>query len=279
MNRIITGKRGTGKSLIAIGIACEYLKRGSRVVTNLDMYPENFANKNNRDMKILRVPDVVEAEHLKNLPKGNPTLIHDPVSGSYKAGPEFEESKNGLILIDELLHSGNSRTWSQKGRQQLIEEINLLRKRGYDTIFIAQDKSMIDKQIMGSSADEIGYCRRLDRISVPVLSPLYKFFTGKRLTFPKVHICTFRAGESDTDMISERKTYVGKDYYQLYNSYQQFTSEYEHGPHSLLTPWHLVGRYQTKEQSILQKIAKIPFIIGFLLCQLVPKLKPHFAIR
>lgn len=281
MNRIITGKRGTGKSLVAVAIAYEYLNRGCPVVTNLDFYPENMSNKYNDTIRIYRIPDVVEARHLRNIPIGNPTLVSDSALGGYKAGPNFDEKQNGLIIVDELLHSGNSRTWNQKGRQELIEEINLLRKRGYDTIFIAQDKSMVDKQILGSSADEIGYCRRLDRVNVPFLSPIFKLFTGRPLKFPKIHMCTLRLGENESDPISERRTYRGAEYYNLYNSFQEFTSTYEHETHCLLTPWHLEGRYMKPRKSFIQKVIHATlltvFAASYAVCAVCPPLRKHFG--
>ena len=48
INRIVTGKRGAGKSLVAVGIATDYLKRGATVVTNLDIYTHNFENTQNK---------------------------------------------------------------------------------------------------------------------------------------------------------------------------------------------------------------------------------------
>jgi len=282
INRIVTGKRGAGKSLVAVGIATDYLKRGATVVTNLDIYTHNFENTQNKNIRIIRIPDIFTHDHLKNLPLGNPGLIWDETMDDYTPGPDFDEAKNGLVLLDEIGSSLNSRKWNAKGRDLIIHEMNMLRKYGYDTCLLAQDISMVDVQVRGSSGDEVGFCKRLDRVSVPLLSPFYKFFTGKPLKFPKIHFCTFRMGDNESAMKSETVKYTGRQYYKLYNTAQKFREDYPHEMHSVLTPWHLVGRYQEIPVPFWKRAllfgAKGCFLIAFVIGSVVPSTRKYFGM-
>lgn len=57
---------------------------------------------------------------------------------------------------------------------------------------------------------------------------------------PKLHIARV---EDDVGFVLDRWTYTGTDLYTSYNTMQVFRSDYPHGVHSLLTPWHLYGRH------------------------------------
>ena len=98
---IVTGKTGQGKGLCSVGLAMEYLSSGRPVATNMDLFPERFRDKYNRNIHIIRIPDYPTAQDLHNLGFGNDH-------------PENEDD-NGLLLLDEGATWLNSRNWNQPG--------------------------------------------------------------------------------------------------------------------------------------------------------------------
>lgn len=280
--RFVTGKLGTGKTLVSVGIAMEYLNRGCTVATNVDFYPENFRNKRNADIRIVRLPDHPDSSALKALGVGNATLEMGP-DGNYRPGPKYDPKANSLLLLDELAQSMNSRTWNNKDRQALISHLVLLRKLGWDAYFIVQDIEMIDKQIRDSLASETGFCNNLDKFNIPFLSPVVKAFTGKPLKLPKVHRVRFHDGHSRQGIKTDSNFYRGKHLYQVYNTAQTLSADYDSGTYCLLTPWHLIGRYLPEKTPICKRAVRLFFYLVWFLslavCMLVPALRRHFSYR
>lgn len=251
--RFVTGRLGTGKTLVSVGIALKYLQRGRMVATNVDLYPEHFQNKHDRSTRIYRLPDHPSSADLKSLPPGNATLVKGP-DGSLIPGPKYDPSANSLLLLDELAQFLNTRSYSDKDRLNIISFLVLLRKRGWDAYFIVQHIDMVDKQIREALAQETGYCRDMSRIPIPVLGTLTRKLTGRTLTFPKTFRVTFRDGYAADGLKLEAKTISSSGVRNCYNTAQVLDREYvppwainHHGtagPHMLLTPWHLVG-YKT----------------------------------
>jgi hypothetical protein len=265
--RFITGKLGMGKTLVSVGVAFEYLNRGSMVATNVDFYPEHFPKKRNNTTRIIRVPDHPKASDLQALGVGNPTLEKGP-DGNWRPGKNYDPNKNSLLLLDELAQFMNSRNWNDKDRKNLISHLVLLRKLGWDAYFIVQHIEMIDKQIKEALASETGRCNKLSKFNVPVISPIWKLITGKPLKLPPWHVVTYRDGHSTDGIKTDQNMYMGKHLYNVYNTAQTYSAEYEHGVHSLLTPWHLVGRYLPQRLTLaqlLKLIASRAFIYGLAL--------------
>ena len=227
----ITGKLGNGKSLAAVGKLRDYLEQGRPVATNLDIYCEHFRNKKNRDIDLKRLPDKPMPEHMYQLGYGNTT---------------YDEGKNGGIFLDECGTWFNSRNWNDAGRKELNDWFLHARKYGWDLFFIVQDISIIDKQARETLCEHLVVCRRLDNINVPFLGTIFKLITGKRWRLPKVHSAKVHYGDNEQALCVDRWVYRGTDLYKLYDTKQIFTSE-ERGIASMLSPWHLVGRYMTQK--------------------------------
>lgn len=280
--RFVTGKLGTGKTLVSVGKALEYLNRGGQVATNVDFFPENFANKRNRDIRIIRLPDHPTSTDLKALGIGNRTLELGP-DGNYRPGPNYDPKANSVLLLDELAQSMNARTWNSKDRQALISHLVLLRKCGWDAYFIVQDIEMIDKQIRDALASETGFCNNLDKFNVPFLSPIVKAFTGKPLKLPKVHRVRFHDGHSRQGIKTDSDFYRGKHLYKLYNTAQTLSADYDSGTYCLLTPWHLVGRYLPEKMPIWKRVAKLflllVWLISLAVCILIPPVRRYFRFN
>jgi hypothetical protein len=229
---IITGKLGAGKSLTAISMMQRYINQGRRIATNMDIYPEHFSNKNNRHVSITRVPDKPRVENLNALGMG--------YDGDYRG-----EDHNGLLLLDEGGTWLNSRGWADKSRAPVIEWFLHARKYRWDMAIIIQNIEMMDKQARVSLAEHTVWMRRFDRFRIPLLGRLTKLM-GYEVRPPKIHTAVIKYGDTQQHPTVDRWNYIGTSLYPLYNTEQAFVDS-EGGNYSLLSPWHLVGRYQQEK--------------------------------
>lgn len=234
----VTGKLGAGKSLAAVGRIRDYLEKGRRVATNLDIYPEKMLNKKSRAV-IHRLPDKPRVQDLEQMGLG------------YE-GDAYRENAFGLLVLDELGTWFNSRTWQDKERAQVIDWFLHARKYRWDVLFIVQDISIIDKQLRDTLCEHLVVCRRLDRLPLPLVGPLLKLFTFGYFKLPQVHIASVYYGDSEQSIRSERWIYRAKDLYPAYSTEQVFAQDnliLEDGPvdmrssYSVLSAWHVRGRY------------------------------------
>lgn len=244
---LVSGKLGSGKSLACVGRIRDALLEGRRVATNLDLNLEKLLPAKARKVDCVRVPDKPTVDDFEALGCGN---------------PEMDETKNGLIVLDELGSWLNARSFNDRARQPVIDWLIHSRKHGWDVYFICQNIQQIDKQVRESLVEYLVACRRLDRMKIPLVGSLLSFLSGGLLSgrMPKVHLGVVKYGTEQHAMVAERWIYLGRDLYPAYNTRQVFSSTYEHGAYSYLTPWHLVGRH---EQTRLDKlIAALRSVLG-----------------
>ena len=224
---IVTGKLGSGKTLCSVGRIKEYLSRGSRVATNLDIDMCGLADKPWSKLTVTRLPDHPTADHLDSIGSGNET---------------YDEEKNGLIVLDECGTWLNTREWQDKSRQALIDWFLHSRKKGWDLMLIVQDLSLIDKQLRTALCEFVVVCRRLDRLTVPVISALAGMF-GFKVKLPRLHVATVKYGTSIDAPVSDRWMYRGNSLYSAYDTKQIFKADNGIGIHTVLSRYHLQGRY------------------------------------
>jgi len=228
---VYTGKLGGGKTLCAVARIKEKLQEGCKVATNLDLNLVHMFGLNARDLDVIRLPDKPKIHDLHLIGYGNKT---------------YDESRNGLLVLDECGTWFNSRNWNDKDRKPVNDWFLHARKLGWDVIIIIQDIKLLDSQARDAIAEHTAFCRRLDRVQVPLIGPLFKAITGLRLTGPKLHVARVVYGTAKDDLVADRHVYKGTALYQAYNTKQLFLADYPHGPFSYLTPWHVRGRYQVK---------------------------------
>jgi len=241
---IVTGKLGSGKTLVTVGKIRDYLAKGKRVATNLDIYPEKMLPKNTKEMSLTRLPDKPRLADLQNLGTGSGNSID-----------QYNENEFGLMVLDELGTWFNTRTWSDKERADLIDWFLHARKYHWDLYLIVQDINVIDKQLRDSLAEHLVVCRRMDRLKVPLIGSLFGL-VGIKLKPPKVHIGTVFYGQNEQGFKVDRWWYRGTDLYPAYRTGQVFKLDHTYdqegntidmrAPYSVLSPWHLVGRYKQK---------------------------------
>lgn len=74
-----------------------------------------------------------------------------------------------------------------------------------------------------------------------------------------------------TGLCEDVHRYSGRNLYSLYDTKQAFSRDYPHGMHSLLTPWHLRGRYLPPRRNFrywLRVAARSPVYLSILLAGL-----------
>ena len=224
----ITGKLGSGKTLSAVGRIREYLAQGRPVATNLDLNLVQLCGPKAKTPVVYRLPDKPSVDDFETIGIGNTS---------------YDESRNGLIVLDECGTWFNSRTWGDKERQLIINWFLHARKKGWDIIFIVQSIQIVDKQARLTLAEHVVYCRRMDKLSIPLISPLVKALTGIRLTMPQIHFAVVKYGDQEHSLTVDRWWYLGHDLYSAYDTKQAFSDFYPHSTYQLLSPWLSRGRY------------------------------------
>lgn len=245
---LLTGKRGHGKTLVSIKLIKRYVREGRKVATNLNINIDELVGPLNT-VNILRLSDVPTAKELLYMPMGNPNPI--------------DEERNGLLILDEVGSYLNSRNWQGEERQALISWLSQSRKFGWDLLLIAQHKRMVDAQVRDALCDIHGVCKRLDKLAVPFVSTIYKYFTGKRLKLPKFHLATFFYGFEHGAPISWRELFTGSDVWKAYDTTQRISLLGDSAPFSYLSAWQLKGRYMTPIQ-LFGRIASVSLLSGLL---------------
>ncbi len=224
----VTGKLGGGKSLVSVSRIKIALLNGAPIATNIDLNLQYLVGRNDKKSRVFRMPDKPSVADLHAIGVSNKS---------------YDESKNGLLVLDECGTWFNSRSWNDKSRQHVINWMLHARKLGWDIIFIVQDISIVDKQARLALGEHVVYCRRLDRLTIPFVGRLYKLFTGSRLPLPKVHMGIVKYGDSQNAMTVDRWSLVGITLYSSYDTKQAFSDNYEHGVYTVLPPYYTIGRY------------------------------------
>jgi len=228
---LVSGKLGAGKTLACVGVIRDALLDGRKVATNLDlkldkMLPSRIGRKS--PLHCVRLPDKPNVDDLDFLGCGN---------------DQMDESKNGIIVLDELASWLNSRTFNDKARAPVIDWLIHSRKHGWDVYFICQHIEQIDKQVRTSLVEYLVTCRRLDRLKIPFVGKLLQSLSAGYLSgnLPKLQVGVVRYGTEQHAPIADRWVYQARDLYAAYNTRQVFSDSYDTGPFSYLSPWHLEG--------------------------------------
>lgn len=226
----MTGKKGTGKSKNAIRLARDrYLKRGRRVTTNLDIYLEPMFGPRSK-LTYVRVPDKPTAFDLLAAGHGNPE--------------SYEEDNNGMLALDELGTWLNSRAFADKERAGTLDFFAHARKHGWDTYYVMQSIAQVDKQLRESFIEQTIRHTRFDKVRIPLVGWLLSALFGDKAGYmPRFHLAVARMGFNPQDMVADRTSYIGKDIEKCYDTRQVFMANYPHGTHSVLSPWHITGRF------------------------------------
>lgn len=178
--------------------------------------------------RVIRIPDKPSLNDLLAIGIGNTS---------------YDESRNGLLVLDECGTWFNSRSWGDKDRQPVIDWFLHARKLGWDIIFLIQDVSIMDKQARLALAEHVVYCRRSDKLNIPFVGSIMNLVSGARFSLPKVHFGIVKYGDNVNSITVDKWIYTGKSLYSAYNTKQAFTDNYPHGAFSLLPPFITHGQF------------------------------------
>lgn len=235
------GKKGTGKSKHAIIKARDrYLRNGRKVASNLDIDLKALFGVQSK-FTYIRIPDKPSEFDLLACGHGNPD--------------SYEEDNNGAMILDELGTWFNARTFNDKNRAGALDYLAHARKHGWDCIYIMQDIAQVDKQLRESFIEQTVRHTRFDKVRIPFIGQLLSLlFTEKAGYFPRFHLAVSRMGTNPTDIVSDRFAFRGLDVHKAYDTRQVFRLDYPHGTHSVLSPWHVEGRFLVPDSpSIFQR--------------------------
>ncbi|HIO13386.1 MAG TPA: assembly protein [Methylococcales bacterium] len=251
----VTGKLGAGKTLAAVARIRDYLNKGRKVATNLDIKLENLINPFAKKTVAYRLPDIPNASDMEAIGLG-----YD--------GDFLGDDHNGLIVLDECAKWLNSRDYRDQSRKGLIDWMIHARKKRWDIIFIIQDIEAMDKQFRDLFCEFGVYCRRMDRYKIPVVSIFTKLITGKVVNPPRLHVGLVKYGFGERAPVVDRWWYRGNDLYDAYDTEQGFSVYTSPGLHSLLPPNTISGQYISKNEVFkngLRNTSPFAFLLGGLL--------------
>lgn len=213
---LVTGKKRNGKSLVCVSRIRDAVLQGRRIATNLNLDLVAMLGPFHRTARVVRLPDHPCADDLWALGQG-----YD--------GQAVREERNGLLVLDELGTWLNSRSFSDKGRQGVLDYLAQSGKQRWDTYLLAQHQNQIDKQVREALVEYLVVCKRMDRMKVGPIR------------LPKSHVAFVRWGLDQNAPIAERWWYRGTDLFAAYDTEQRFRSDCGFGAHSLLPPWNVDG--------------------------------------
>lgn len=239
-----TGKKGTGKSKNMVRVIRDlYFKEKRLVATNLDLFLEPMLGVHSRQTYV-RVPDKPSAFDLAAVGHGNPA--------------SYDEEKNGCLALDEMGTWFNTRSFSDKDRAGTLDFFAHARKFGFDCYYIMQNVAQVDKQLRESFIEFTVRHVRFDKVRIPFVGGVLSLLFGVRAGyFPRFHSASTRLGCNPQDLVTDSVRFIGKNVEVCYDTRQVFRDSYPHGTHSVLSPWHVAGRFLPAP--------KLPLIAAFLL--------------
>lgn len=244
---VVTGKLGSGKTLVTIGKIQDYLTRGRVVATNLDLRLHHMPKVGSfaKMTRVIRVPDKPTLSDFESIGRGTTS---------------YDEKDNGLLVLDECGTWFNSRNWSDKSRQPVIDWCLHARKLGWDIMFIIQDISLMDKQAREALAEHVVYCRRMDKLNIPVIGGLLSLIANSRMPLPKIHFGIVKYGDNPQSLTVDKWVYTGTDLYPAYDTKQIFTANYECGAYCLIPPYQTHGQFSVKQDiAFYMRMTKVYF--------------------
>ncbi|MEN2384179.1 zonular occludens toxin domain-containing protein [Comamonas sp. A7-5] len=240
---VVQGKLGTGKGKYCMLKMHDALLDGRRVATNFDLFLDGLMPSKSK-VTAVRVPDKPTAQDLDDIGPGNPE-------------DRFNEERNGVLVLDELGSWLNSRGFNSPERAALLDWLIHARKKGWDVYLVVQSIDMIDKQVRVGLAEYQVRLIRADKIKLPIVGS----FLGKRGRLPRLHIANVSLTDVpgvtiDREWFKGEYLHKGYDTLQIFRDWvrnpvdERFKGELYGGPYSMLSAWHLKGRYEAPEARV-----------------------------
>lgn len=241
---IVTGKLGSGKSLLAVDRAIQYASEGRRVAANFHMDFTPICHS--PDSKLSSNPVTV----LPSIPSTENLLM-------LGFGGEHEDTA-GALLLDECAQFLNSRTWQGKEREEMINWLLHARKRCWDVFLIVQHERMLDKQVRDALAEYVVTIKRTDRLKVPFVP----------IKFPRMHVGIVRYGLDQNAMVADRWITRGGQAMECYDTRAIFNDD--SAAYSILpaTRTKFAGQLQKPKLHLSDFFILPPALLIWILCRL-----------
>lgn len=138
----------------------------------------------------------------------------EAIGTGYSTDDPYDESRFGVVVLDELAMWMNTRTFQDKERLGVLQWFLHARKLRWDVYFIVQHIEAIDKQLRESMCEHLVVCSRADRI---------KFM--KMFHYLQVHLARIYYGDNESAPLVDRVFYRSKELYGAYDTQQVFTDD------------------------------------------------------
>ncbi len=212
------------------------------MATNLDITVQALPSctRRTKNTRVLRLPDQPSHADIRSIGYGQANT-----NCASSARSNYDEDKFGALVLDECGTWLNSRDWQEDGRRELISYFLHIRKMLWDVYLIIQDISMLDKQVRKALAEHVVYCRRLDKVGIPLVTKLTAMM-GHKISGPKMHLAIVKYGDQQHSLTVDRWWFRGTDLYDAYDTTQTFDEHYPHGVFSLVPPAGIFSASFTK---------------------------------
>lgn len=204
---IVTGALGCGKGLFCNMIATQAYRAGRRVASN---YPLNtYLMDRKSDQPITVIP---------------PKFTYDDLMALGRGCDENNLSQLGVLILDELAISLNSRNFKDDGRQKLLDFFIQSRKYGWDVYMQAQEAFLVDKQIAQAMTEFTVKLSRLDSLRVPFLSSFLEFIFpqnfGRTAKTSSIlpHIVNYKIFHNSGGQPIERGSFRARDFFGIHDT-------------------------------------------------------------
>lgn len=188
----VVGFKGSGKGLQAVSKIQDAVNQNRRVATNLDIFTEQLVSNPDNSMSIIRLPDYPRFEDFE--------LIGYGYDYDKSKKEKIDETKFGIIVLDEISIWMNSRNWNDKTRLASVAWLRQARKFRWHVYYLAQSVDSVDNQTR-ELFEHIVNCKRTDRAFIPFVGRLFNVFNERWGKLPKVHkgIVTYNGQKSVVD--------------------------------------------------------------------------------
>lgn len=186
----VVGFKGSGKGLQAVSKIQDAVNQNRRVATNLDIYTEYLVSNPENSTPIIRLPDYPRFEDFEAIGYGYEKADNEKI----------DESKFGIIVLDEISIWMNSRNWNDKSRLASVSWLRQARKFRWHVYYLAQSVDSVDNQTR-ELFEHVVECKRTDRAYIPLVGRLLNVFNENWGKLPRVHkgIVTYKGVKSVVD--------------------------------------------------------------------------------
>lgn len=250
---VVHGNMGQGKGLICVGLIGEYMERNAKIATNMDLKLENLPIKNSTS-QIIRVADLPTKQDLVDIGEGWPDDFSDD---------DYDETKKGLLILDEATVWMNSREFNQKGKTDLVKYMAMLRKLGWDTFICIQDYESLDAQVRRGLGEAQVVCKKTIGFPVKYIGFILTVFWFIISGAVSWHKASFVRGHGRDATTKYSKHFLGRKYYKAYNTRQKYIIDEGNLGVATMLPLNLMRQYYDKPRGFMVK-SWHTFFIGFL---------------